>query len=187
MFIPQDVDEVNGGTLIVPGSHRLFIEAGSAGKIERIRRPINLKAKAGTIMIFDGRVLHGTGVNRTDQRRYVATMSNVKSWMRQQENWVVSTLPEIIDSASPKLLHRMGMQSVTWGATVEGFGLAARGRAGDRLGNIQKFRQAQERHDLSDSDVQPSCIGCVTHPCRHCERYHDVKRFHDSLKSNEWS
>ena len=24
-----------------------------------------------------------------------------------------------IDSASPKLLHRMGMQSVTWGATVE--------------------------------------------------------------------
>ena len=111
-------------------------------------------------MIFDGRVLHGTGVNRTDKRRYVATMSNVKSWMRQQENWVVSTLPEIIDSASPKLLHRIGMQSVTWGATVEGFGLAARGRAGDRLGNIQKFRQAQDQGNyqrvgmLTPNDVE---------------------------------
>ena len=145
MFIPQDVDEQNGGTLIVPGSHKLFIEAGSAGKIQGLRRPINLKARAGTVMVFDGRVLHGTGVNRTSNRRYVATMSNVKSWMRQQENWVLSTRPEIIDQASPKLLHRMGMQSVTWGATVEGFGLAARGRAGDRAGNIQKFRQAQDQ------------------------------------------
>ena len=176
MFIPQDVDEVNGGTLIVPGSHRLFIEAGSAGKIERIRRPINLKAKAGTIMIFDGRVLHGTGVNRTDQRRYVATMSNVKSWMRQQENWVVSTLPEIIDSASPKLLHRMGMQSVTWGATVEGFGLAARGRAGDRLGNIQKFRQAQDQGNYQR-------VGVLTHA--------DIERYQSSdftiAEVNQWT
>jgi len=71
----------------------------------------------------------------------------VKSWMRQQENWVVSTRPEVIQAASAKLLHRMGMQSLTWGATVEGFGLAARGWAGDRLGNIQKFREAQDRGD----------------------------------------
>jgi len=53
----------------------------------------------------------------------------------------------VIQAASAKLLHRMGMQSLTWGATVEGFGLAARGWAGDRLGNIQKFREAQDRGD----------------------------------------
>ncbi len=147
MFIPQAVDDENGGTLIIPGSHKLIMRAGSAGSIDSVPRPINLKAPAGTLMVFDGRVMHGTGVNRTDQRRFVATMSNVKSWMRQQENWVVSTRPEVIQAASAKLLHRMGMQSLTWGATVEGFGLAARGWAGDRLGNIQKFREAQDRGD----------------------------------------
>mgnify|MGYP005688975291 FL=1 len=95
--------------------------------------------------------------------------------MRQQENWVVSTLPEIIDSASPKLLHRMGMQSVTWGATVEGFGLAARGRAGDRLGNIQKFRQAQDQGNYQR-------VGVLTHA--------DIERYQSSdftiAEVNEW-
>ena len=27
MFIPQDVDDENGGTLIIPGSHKLLMEA----------------------------------------------------------------------------------------------------------------------------------------------------------------
>ena len=98
-------------------------------------------------MLFDGRLWHGTGINRTDQRRFVATMSNVKPWMRQQENWVVSTLPEIIDAASPKLLHQLGMQALTYGATVEGFGLGASGQQGDQWGNIQAFRQAMDRGD----------------------------------------
>ncbi len=145
MFIPQDVNEVNGGTLLIPGSHRILIEAGTGGEVGEMPPAINLEAKAGTILVFDGRVLHGTGVNRSDERRFVATMSSVKSWMRQQENWVLSVAPDVLASASPKLLHRMGLQALTYGSTIEGFGLGASGRMGDPWGAIQQFREAYDR------------------------------------------
>ena len=119
-------------------------QAGSGGEIGELPPTINLEAKAGTLMIFDGRLLHGTGANRTDKQRFVATMSNVKAWMRQQENWIVTVAPEVLENASPKLLHRMGMQALTYGATIEGFGLGASGRMGDPNGNLKRFRQAYD-------------------------------------------
>jgi ectoine hydroxylase-related dioxygenase (phytanoyl-CoA dioxygenase family) len=144
MYIPQDVNEENGGTLIIPGSHSVMAEAGSGGQIGKLPPTINLEASAGTIMLFDGRIIHGTGVNRSNERRFVATMSNVKSWMRTQENWVISVSPEVLESASPKLLHRMGFQSLVYGGTIEGFGLGAAGRINDPWGSIKQFRQAYD-------------------------------------------
>ena len=145
MYIPQDVSEENGGTLLIPGSHTVLIEAGSGGEIGELPPALNLEAPAGTLVIFDGRLLHGTGANRSERQRFVATMSNVTPWTRQQENWVVTAAPEIIESASPKLLHRMGLQALTYGATVEGFGLGGSGRVGDAYGNLKRFRQAYDR------------------------------------------
>jgi hypothetical protein len=144
MYIPQDINEENGGTLVIPGSHRIMIEAGSDGQIGELPPAINLEAKAGTIMLFDGRLLHGTAVNKSNKPRFVATMSNVKSWMRTQENWVISVAPEILKNASPKLLHRIGLQALTYGSTIEGFGLGASGRIGDKWGAIQQFRVAYD-------------------------------------------
>ena len=93
-------------------------------------------------MLFDGRLLHGTGVNHTDEIRFVAAMSNVKSWMRSQENWIISVDPKIIESASPKLLHRMGMQAATYGGTIEGFGMGASGKVNEIHGSTKYFRKA---------------------------------------------
>ena len=95
-------------------------------------------------MVFDGRVLHGTGVNHTDKQRFVATMSNVTSWTRTQENWVISVAPDVLEKASDKLLHRLGLQALTYGATIEGFGLSGRGRVGEAWGSIKQFRQAYD-------------------------------------------
>ena len=164
MYIPQDVDDDNGGTLIIPGSHRMLIEAGSGGAIGELPPAINLEAPAGTIMLFDGRVFHGTGANRSATRRFVAVMSNVKAWMRTQENWIVSVAPDVLESASDKLKHRMGLQAVTYGATVEGFGLGAPGRVGDAWGDITGFRQAldhgrYERVRELSPDSDPELLG----------------------------
>ncbi|MEM7100442.1 MAG: phytanoyl-CoA dioxygenase family protein [Pseudomonadota bacterium] len=159
MYIPQDVNEENGGTLMIPGSHKIMIEAGSGGEIGEVPPAINLEAKGGTIMVFDGRVLHGTGVNKTNQQRYVATMSNVKSWMRTQENWVISVAPDVLAEASDKLKHRLGLQALTYGATIEGFGLGGTGRIGEARGAITQFREAYDSgtyervRTLSDSST----------------------------------
>jgi len=145
MYIPQDVNEKNGSTLVIPGSHNILIKAGSGGKVGKLPPAVNLEAKAGTVMLFDGRMLHGTGVNRTKKQRFVATMSNVKAWTRTQENWVISVAPDILENASPKLLHRIGLQALTYGSTIEGFGLGAAGRIGDQWGSIKQFRTAYDQ------------------------------------------
>ena len=93
MYIPQDINEENGGTLLIPGSHQIMAEAGSGGEVGELPPAINLEARAGTLVIFDGRLLHGTGANRTDRQRFVATMSNVTAWTRQQENWIMTVRP----------------------------------------------------------------------------------------------
>jgi hypothetical protein len=109
MYMLVDVNEKNGGTLLIPGSHKILSHAGNRGPVGSLPPAINLEAPAGTIMLFDGRTLHGTGPNRSDDWRYVMTQANNKSWLRQQESWPLTVKREIIENASPKLLRRMGM------------------------------------------------------------------------------
>ena len=85
VYILQDVNEKNGGTLIIPGSHRLYCEG--SGTFGEVPRPINLEAPAGTIMLMDGRVLHGGAVNHSDDLRYIITNSVVRPFIRQQESF----------------------------------------------------------------------------------------------------
>ena len=111
VYIMQDVNEENGGTLLIPTSHRLVSEVKPGEEVGPLPPAINVEASAGTVMLMDGRVLHGTGVNHTDEWRYIMTNSNVKPWLRQQENWQLTVAPEVLKSASDKLLQRMGFHS----------------------------------------------------------------------------
>ena len=111
VYIMQDVSEVNGGTLVIPTSHRLVSNTKSGEEVGPLPPAVNVEAKGGTVMLMDGRLLHGTGVNHTDEWRYIMTNSNVKPWLRQQENWQLSIDPEVLENASEKLLQRMGYYS----------------------------------------------------------------------------
>ena len=108
VYIMQDMNEVNGGTLVVPTSHRLVSQTPAGEEVGPLPPAVNVEAKSGTVMLMDGRLLHGTGVNHTDEWRYIMTNSNVKPWLRQQENWQLSIDPEVLENASEKLLQRMG-------------------------------------------------------------------------------
>ena len=108
VYIMQDVSEVNGGTLVIPTSHRLVSQVRPGEEVGPLPPAVNVEAKGGTVMMMDGRLLHGTGVNHTDEWRYIMTNSNVKPWLRQQENWQLSIDPEVLENASDKLLARMG-------------------------------------------------------------------------------
>ena len=111
VYIMQDVSEVNGGTLVIPTSHRIVSNTGPGEEVGPLPPAVNVEAKGGTVMLMDGRLLHGTGVNHTDEWRYIMTNSNVKPWLRQQENWQLSIDPEVLENASEKLLQRMGYYS----------------------------------------------------------------------------
>ena len=65
MYILEDVDETNG-TLVVPTSHRLISAVGSGNTVGELPPTIHVEAPAGSILMFDGRLLHGTSINRGD-------------------------------------------------------------------------------------------------------------------------
>ena len=111
VYIMQDVSDINGGTLVIPTSHRLVSRVAPGEEVGPLPPAVNVEAKGGTVMLMDGRLLHGTGVNHTDDWRYIMTNSNVLPWLRQQENWQLSIDPDVLRTASDKLLARMGYHS----------------------------------------------------------------------------
>ena len=142
----SDLDEKNGGTLVIPGSHLTLSDAARERKpVGKLPPAINVDAEAGTMVITDGRLLHGTGINHTEEPRIAMLNGMQKSWMRQQENWMLSTRPEVLQRASPKLLHRMGYQATTGGQTNEGHGFGAKGIVGEAAGATVGFRLAADR------------------------------------------
>ena len=96
------------------------------------------------MVLTHGHLLHGTGHNASGEPRVVMLNGMQKPWMRQQENWMLSVRPEVLKAASPKLLHRMGFQAMTGGATTEGHGFGAQGRHGELTGAVRDFRVAAD-------------------------------------------
>lgn len=140
------VDETNGGTLLIPGSHELVSRAMREQRpVGKLPPAINLEAPAGSITLTDGRILHGTGINHTDEPRIVMLCSMQANWKRQQENWMLSVRPDVLERASLKLLQRMGFQATTGGQTNEGHGFGARGLLGEPAGALRDFRLAADR------------------------------------------
>jgi ectoine hydroxylase-related dioxygenase (phytanoyl-CoA dioxygenase family) len=91
----DDFTEENGATLIVPGSHKLtsfpsFELAPST--------PAQLTGPAGSMAVLDGRIHHATGLNRTtDQKRRGVIGTYSPPFIRSQENWSRSLLPEVLE------------------------------------------------------------------------------------------
>lgn len=142
IYILQDVDEHNGGTLIIPGSHRLYSD--NNGCFGEVPPAINLEAPAGTVMLMDGRVLHGGAVNRSDDMRYIITNSVVRPFIRQQESFHLTIRPEILKKASEKFLWRCGFQATATRSMVEGYGYYGNGKLGDANGSLVEARIAMD-------------------------------------------
>ena len=142
IYILQDVNEHNGGTLIIPGSHKLYTEGG--GSFGEVPPAINLEAPAGTVMLMDGRVLHGGAVNRSDKMRYIITNSVVRPFIRQQESFHLTIRPDLLKQASEKFLWRCGFQATAARSMVEGYGYYGNGKQGDVNGSIVEARIAMD-------------------------------------------
>ena len=153
-WLLDDFTPESGSTHVVPGSHRWRPEY-------QIKPPpremsVQVEVPAGSVFAWEGRIWHGLGVNTNGEPRRSITTYFCLPWMRQQENWGVSCLQEVLDEASPKLRARLGLR--TYGT----------------LGGVNGTRTGADPAGLGNGDVAfPDYIigeGAKLHPLRRVSR-----------------
>lgn len=104
----DDVDEANGATRHLPGSHRFtcFDEVPDDPTAEMVP----FEAAAGSVILMDGRVWHTSGANGTaDRERAMLFAFYARSFIRHQNNWGRSLSRETKKRLSPRLIEWLGL------------------------------------------------------------------------------
>lgn len=113
MYFLDDFNRTTGSTLVIPGSHLLMPK--SIPMKEPLPPPVNVVGPAGTCLIFEGRLIHGTGVNKGTSRRAALIMDSRMPFMRPQELFPLSLAPDVMMRLSPKSLARLGFRPTGMG------------------------------------------------------------------------
>jgi ectoine hydroxylase-related dioxygenase (phytanoyl-CoA dioxygenase family) len=108
MWAITDFSADNGGTRIVPRSHLAGVNP-DPGVPHRIAT-IGIEMAAGQAVVFDGRLWHGTGANRTRDPRYGLLTTYCGPQFRQMENYPLMLRQELLDRASPRLRAILGFK-----------------------------------------------------------------------------
>lgn len=89
-YMLEDSNVENGCTLVVPGSHLL----GRYSDRDMVRKS-PIQAKAGDLVVWDGRVWHGTTENRSRATRWSIVATFQRWWVKQSFD-IPRALPETI-------------------------------------------------------------------------------------------
>ena len=101
-----DVSEENGGTRLVPGSH--LSGRQPTPEDDRPEDVVSAQAPAGSALIIDGRLWHGTGANRTDGDRLVVLTTFCGPQFRPQENYTLGVAEHVLSEADSYLRGLLG-------------------------------------------------------------------------------
>ena len=108
MWMLDEFTADNGATIVVPGSHLSGRQPDA--KIDEDADWVSAVGPAGSVVIFEGRTWHSTGVNCTEETRTGLTTNFCAPQFRQQENLLLGTRPEVLKSMSDELKKLCGFK-----------------------------------------------------------------------------
>jgi len=132
MWALSDFTAENGATHIRPGTGAMDDE--QAERVEAIQAEM----KRGSVLFYDGKVLHGGGANTSDSVRQGVNITYAVGWVRQEENQYLACPPEIARTLDDALLKMMGYQQ----------GAFALGYVGDQLDPLAALRGTDDKARL---------------------------------------
>jgi ectoine hydroxylase-related dioxygenase (phytanoyl-CoA dioxygenase family) len=104
LWMLDEFTDENGATRVVPGSHQFLRSPRQGERIETIPAV----GPAGTLLVWDGRLWHGTGANRTAVSRHGLLIPFCQPCVRTQENHTVGVSPEVLEKCPAELLSMLG-------------------------------------------------------------------------------
>jgi len=99
----DDFTESNGATEVVPGSH-----LWNAEREPREDEVVKVAMPAGSVVIFDGRLLHRGGANQSDNNRLGVTPQYCAPGLRQIESMLLAVPPHLAASYSNRIQSLLG-------------------------------------------------------------------------------
>jgi ectoine hydroxylase-related dioxygenase (phytanoyl-CoA dioxygenase family) len=104
MWALTDFTIANGGTHVAPGTS--YMPDAEAAEVPDVQ----VEMRRGSLLFYDGKVLHGGGANRSDGPRRGVNITYSVGWVRQEENQYLACPPEIARTLDDDLLRMMGYQ-----------------------------------------------------------------------------
>ncbi len=108
MWALTDFTEKNGGTRLVPGSHRW-----NAGRVARDEEVVAAEMPAGSVLFWAGGLLHGAGANRSNGVRCGLFVSFSVGWVRQEENHYLEIPVAEVHELAPEMRELIGYKMHT--------------------------------------------------------------------------
>jgi ectoine hydroxylase-related dioxygenase (phytanoyl-CoA dioxygenase family) len=98
----DDFTEENGATLVAPGTHLRDKTPGSSWAT------VPVEMEAGSVLIYDGRTVHGAGANKSGISRLGLIVEHVVRWLRPADNHTVAIGPDLASRLPVALQERLG-------------------------------------------------------------------------------
>lgn len=94
----------NGGTRLVPGSHR----SDRRPRVGEQADTIAVEMPAGSVLVYNGSLWHGGGSNEDDAERMFIVCNYCAGWLRQEESQLLGLDRTIVASFAPRLRRLVG-------------------------------------------------------------------------------
>ncbi len=105
LWAMTDYTEEMGATRLLPGTHK----AGRGLKFD-VKDSIPAVMRKGSVLLYTGKIYHGSGHNRSDKVRRAVNLTYTVGWVRQEENQYLSCPLEIVKTLPEELQRLMGYQ-----------------------------------------------------------------------------
>ncbi len=141
MWALTDFTVENGATRIRPGTSALDDDEAEGVAV------IQAEMAQGSVLFYDGKVLHGGGANDSATDRCGVNITYAVGWVRQEENQYLACPPEIARTLDDDLLRVMGYQQ----------GAFALGYVGDQTDPLAALRGRDDKvrvvSDFADANA----------------------------------